>query len=723
MKLFKYAKPYILSIIVSIIFLFIQANADLALPDYMSRIVNVGIQQGGIEEKFPKAMGNNLIYAMMPLLGANADVVSKSYEKIDQNHEKYETFLATYPELENEPVFLLKDDSIENLEKISDDFSRVFLFASFMINPPTNMPDLPEEALTGKNSTISDNTAPQTGFPSFSEELVSQASVQMIRREYQRLGMDMNAIQNRYILKNGAIMLGLTLLSVGAAIFVVYIASKVSAGITRSIRRDVFRKVESFTNAEFDKIPTASLITRSTNDVTQLQRVIFMMIRIMAFAPILGIGGIMRAMAKAPSMAWLIGLAVLLLLGLVVFVVLVALPRFKLMQKLTDRMNLVARENLSGLLVVRSFNRQGFEEVRFDEANQDLTKNNIFIMRVMVLMMPLIMIIMNLLSVAIIWIGSHQIAEAQMQVGDMMAFLQYAMQIVMSFMMLSMMFIMLPRAGVSANRINEVLETEVSITDPKDPADMPSHPKGLIEFRDVCFKYPGGEENALENISFVAEPGKTTAIIGATGSGKTTLLNLIPRFYDINCGELLFDGIPISDLKQSDLRSQIGYVPQKSTLFSGTVESNLRYGHEDVPFAAVQDAAETAQAMDFILEKEEGYGADIAQGGSNVSGGQKQRLSIARALVQEYPVLLFDDSFSALDFRTDAALRKALHEKTGDATILIVAQRVSTIMKADQIIVLDNGRIVGMGTHNELLESCEAYKEIALSQLSMKELA
>ncbi len=517
-------------------------------------------------------------------------------------------------------------------------------------------------------------------------------------------------------------MILLTLISAGATIASGLIAARTAAGLARSVRGDLFRKVEYFSGEEFDKFSTASLITRTTNDVTQIQLLIFIMLRMVLYAPIMGVGGVIRALGKAPSMAWIIGLAVLVLLSLVLIVFIIAMPKFKRIQKLIDKLNLTARENLSGIMVVRAFNRQNFEEARFDTANKNLTKTNLFVIRVMVLMMPVMMLVMNLLSVVIIWVGAKQVAASAMQVGDMMAFLQYSMQIVMSFLMLTMIFIFLPRASVSANRISEVLKTEPSIKDPEKPRKMPEKSSGLLEFRDVNFRYPGAEEDALHNISFTARPGETTAIIGATGSGKSTTVNLIPRFYDVGSGEILLDKINIKDVTQHDLRDRIGYIPQKITLFSGTIESNLKYADEGASDAVVKEAAETAQAMEFINEKEEGFEAPISQSGANISGGQKQRLSIARALVKKFPVFIFDDSFSALDFKTDAALRKAMKEKAGESTLIIIAQRVSTIKNAEQIIVLDEGRIAGKGTHGELMKSCEEYREIALSQLEMKEL-
>jgi len=518
------------------------------------------------------------------------------------------------------------------------------------------------------------------------------------------------------------VMLALSLISGLATIIVGLLASRTAAGLARDLRKAVFKKVESFSNTEFDKFSTASLITRTTNDVTQIQMVMVMMMRMVFFAPILGIGGIIRAIGKSPNMWWILALAVITLLSLIMVVFSIALPKFKLIQKLIDRLNLVTRENLSGMMVIRAFNKQGFEESRFDTANQDLTANSLYITRVMVTMMPVIMLIMNALTVLIIWVGANQVAQSTIQVGDMMAFLQYAMQIVFAFLMMSMMFIMLPRAAVSADRIADVLETETVIKDPQDPRHFDSPVSGKVEFRDVSFRYPDAMENVLCNINFTAQPGQTTAIIGSTGSGKSTVVNLIPRFFDVTAGGIYIDGVDIRSVRQDDLRDQIGYIPQKGNLFSGTIESNLRYADENASEETLKEAVDIAQANEFVFAAEDGLQTEISQGGTNISGGQKQRLSIARALVKKPPVYIFDDSFSALDFKTDSALRAALKEKTS-GTVLIVTQRIATVKNADQIIVLDKGEVVGAGRHPELMKSCDTYREIALSQLSKEELS
>ncbi len=521
----------------------------------------------------------------------------------------------------------------------------------------------------------------------------------------------------------GVLMLLVTLLSGTCTIIVGYLSARTAAGLARDLRRNVFQRVESFSATEFDKFSTASLITRSTNDITQIQMVVIMMMRMVFYAPIIGIGGVIRAIGKSANMWWIIALAVVVLLGLILTVFSIALPKFKIIQSLIDRLNLVTRENLSGMMVIRAFNMQGFEETRFDKANKDLTSNSLFINRVMVIMMPVMMLVMNGVTLLIIWVGAHQVAQSSMQVGDMMAFMQYAMQIVFAFLMLAMMFIILPRAAVSGDRIADVLETEPVIKDPQDPKQFSEPFKGTVEFRNVSFRYPGAEEDVLHNISFTAQPGQTTALIGTTGSGKSTIVSLIPRFYDVTEGAVIVDGTDIREVTQHELRDRIGYVPQKGTLFSGTIESNLLYGDENASDEELKIAADIAQATEFISTNPEGMQTEVAQGGMNVSGGQKQRLAIARALVKKAPIYIFDDSFSALDFKTDAALRKALKEHTGASTMMIVTQRIATIKNAEQIIVLDEGKIVGKGSHEELMKDCEVYRGIALSQLSKEELA
>ena len=746
LKLLKYAKPYWLLLALAIALLFAQANFDLALPDYLSRIVNTGIQQGGVEDALPAAIrAEEMDKAVLFMNNADKESVLAAYTLVDQNSADYPTYLEQYPALANKPIYVLNTLDQAELDRLDPIMAKTLLavsgieksladpaaaaqmsgqFGGFDLTklPPgadvfAMLAQMPEE----QRASIADSMNEK--FAALGDTMIAQAAAGVVKNEYQALGMDMDGLQNDYIMTVGGWMILLTLASGVCTVIVGYLSAKIAAGMARDIRRDVFEKVEHFSNTEFDKFSTASLITRTTNDVTQIQMVVMMMVRMMFYAPLIGIGGIIKVIAKDSPLAWLIGVAVLMLVGLIILVFSLSLPKFKLIQKLVDRLNLVSRENLSGMMVIRAFNMQEFEEQRFDKANVDLTAVSLFINRVMVVMMPLMMLIMNVLMLGIIWFGAKQVADANMQVGDVMAFIQYAMQIVMSFLFLSMMFIIIPRASVSADRIHEVLATQPHIHDPQEPKKFPAPFKGSVEFRNVSFRYPGADADALENINFTAQPGQTTAFIGSTGAGKSTIVNLIPRFYEVTNGSILVDGVDIREVTQRDLRDKIGYVPQKSSLFSGTIESNLRYADKDATTAMLQSAIEIAQAKEFVESKPEGLAAEIAQGGANVSGGQKQRLSIARAIVKKPPIYILDDSFSALDFKTDAALRRAFKEQTADSTLLIVTQRVSTIKDAEQIIVLDEGRIVGKGTHNELMETCETYQEIALSQLSKEELA
>lgn len=739
-KIAKYLKPFIGLILGALVLLFVQAMCDLSLPDYMSDIVNVGIQQGGIEKAVPKAVRESEFNKLTIFMsGTDKDTVNKDYTLVDKNSSDYDKYLKDYPNLNKEPIYVLKDVSSTEIDKISPIIGKAFLSVAGVDKMKgsakngvikLNGQDIPAKtdlfALFSKlpeaqRNKITDDMNKK--FTSLGNSMVNQAAANYVKAEYKALGVNTDNIQSSYIKTRGVYMLLVSLVSAFCTIVVGFLASRAAAGLARNLRKNVFTKVESFSNTEFDKFSTASLITRTTNDITQIQMLIVMGIRMVIYAPIMGIGGIMKAYNKSNSMSWIIALSVVILIALIGSVFSVAMPKFKLIQKLVDRLNLVTRENLSGMMVIRAFNTQKFEEDRFDKANADLTDANLFVNRVMVVMFPAMMLIMNGITLLIVWVGAHKIADSSMQVGDMMAFMQYAIQIIFSFLMMAFMFILIPRASVSAQRIAEVLETKISILDPKEPVHFDKKVTGLVEYRNVAFKYPGAEENVLENISFKALPGQTTAFIGATGSGKTTLINLLPRFYDITGGEILIDGIDIRKITQYELREKIGYIPQKGSLFQGTIESNLKYADENASEAEIREAAEIAQAMEFISQKPEGFGTEISQGGANVSGGQKQRLSIARALLKRSQIYIFDDSFSALDYRTDAELRKALKEKTSDSTLLIVAQRISTIMNAEQIIVLDEGRIVGIGTHEELMENCETYREIALSQLSKEELA
>jgi len=744
-RLLKYLKPYTLLILLSIILLFIQANADLALPDYLSRIVNNGIQQNGVENAVPVAIRQSEFDKLTLFVGEeDLDLVLSAYQLISPDSPDADEYLEAFPILEDQSIYVLQelDQDLEEylnqvlgkalvavtgIQQMIDDPTRAGMLGEQFEFDPSRLPPgmdvfqalamMPADQRAGLANTMDE------AFSSLGESMINQMAVGAVKTEYEALGMDVGKIQRDYILRTGGTMLLVSLLGGVATVAVGYLASRTAAGAARDIRKAVFKKVESFTSAEFDKFSTASLITRSTNDVTQVQTMIFMFMRMVLFAPIIGVGGVIRAIDKSPNMWWLIALAVLVLVGLIIIIFLAAVPKFKLMQELIDRLNLVTRENLSGMMVIRAFNKQNDELSRFDKANRDLTDTGLFVARVMVVMMPLMMLIMNGLSLAIIWVGAHQVAESTMQVGDMMAFMQYAMQIVFAFLMMSMMFIFLPRAFVSGKRIADVLETEIDIQDPVQPKSFPASFRGEIEFRKVSFRYPDAINDVIQDISFTAHPGETTAFIGSTGCGKSTVINLIPRFYDVTQGSITLDGIDIRDVKQSDLRDQIGFVPQKGTLFSGTIESNLLYADKDATPEVLQEAVEIAQASEFIFANEEGFGAEISQGGTNVSGGQKQRLAIARALVKKPPIYIFDDSFSALDFKTDSTLRRELKQKTGDSTVLIVTQRVATVKNADQIIVLDEGRVVGKGTHLELMKTCETYQEITSSQLSKEELS
>ncbi len=745
LRLVKYLKPYLWLILIAVALLFVQANADLALPDYMSNIVNYGIQQGGVQNAVPVAIRQSEMNRLALFMnGSDKDAALNDYNLVDKNSPEYEQYVKDYPALANEPVYILKSVDQAEINKLNPIMGKAIIVVSFIqqltanpsqapamgqglgfdlskIPPGTDvfalLAKLPPATLAQMTNIINQK------FATLGESMIVQMAVGPVKAEYAALGMDTGKIQTDYIVHTGIFMLLVTLLSITCTIAVGYLSAQTAAGLARDLRRNVFERVESFSSVEFNKFSTASLITRSTNDVTQIQMVVIMVMRMVIYAPIIGVGGIIRALGKSTSMWWIIALGVIVLLGLVLTIFSIALPKFKIIQSLIDRLNLVTRENLSGMMVIRAFNMQDFEEKRFDKANQDVTSVNLFVNRVMVTMMPAMMLLMNGLTVLIIWVGAHQVAQSQMQVGDMIAFMQYAMQIVFSFLMLSMMFIILPRAAVSADRIADVLETEPLIKDPENPQRFPASFHGVIEFRNVNFRYPGAEEDVLHDISFTAKPGETTAFIGTTGSGKSTIVSLIPRFYEVTSGSISIDGIDIRDVTQHDLREKIGYVPQKGNLFSGTIESNLLYADENASEEELQLAADISQSSEFINAKPEGMQTEIAQGGTNVSGGQKQRLSIARALVKKAPIYIFDDSFSALDFKTDAALRKSLEEHAGSSTILTVTQRIATIKNAEQIIVLDEGNVVGKGTHEELMESCEVYQGIAFSQLSKEELA
>lgn len=702
-KLFGFLKPYALQVVVIICVLMVQAYCDLSLPAYTSDIVNVGIQQSGIDEKVPEALAGedlNLILAFVP--EEDRAEVADAYEESSDSYDYEGTVMALKEQVK-------EDDS--QLEELSDQMGLPMVMAMAAEESGINMNGA--EGMTGEASGQMEDLP---------DSMVEQAVAAYIQSAYEKIGIDVGDISSRYILSTGGKMLLLAGLGMAASILVGLMASRVGAGLGRSLRERVFRKVVGFSNGEFDKFSTASLITRSTNDIQQIQLLTVMILRMVLYAPIMAIGGIWNVFHTNVDMSWIIALAVVLIFLLVAVLFAVVMPKFRILQNLVDRLNLVSREILTGLSVIRAFGTEKHEEERFDDANKDLTRANLFVNRAMTFMMPTMMLIMNAISVLIVWVGGHSIDEGTMQVGDMMAFIQYTMQIIMAFLMICMISVMLPRAAVSAERVDGVLESHTLINDPEDPEKLPEESKGQVVFDHVSFRYPGAEEDVLEDISFTAEPGQTTAIIGSTGCGKSTLVNLIPRFYDVTEGSIRLDGHDIRNLTQHDLREKLGYVPQKGVLFSGDIASNILFGNPDGTDEEMEEAARIAQATEFIEAKKRQYHSHIAQGGSNVSGGQKQRLSIARAIAKHPAVYIFDDSFSALDYKTDVALRGALKEKTEDSTVIIVAQRISTIMHAEQILVLDDGKIVGKGTHKELLRDCPEYYQIASSQLSEKEL-
>lgn len=832
----RYLKPFVGILLLCLALLFGQAMCDLSLPNLMSDMVNVGIQQSGIEEGAPSALRKEGLDLLSAFASAeDQTVLEEGYYTIEPGSSEAQRLAEEYPLVRDEAICIQRDDlTEEELETLGGAYGRASYTMLLYLQQAGESGELEQAAqslaqsqypggMTGMEGAYPEGEIPQTdgdmmpqarseedptlyetqelvygdgtdgytgeqdpsvtmdmlpddtagetgtsqeenaqesagGSMDFSQGLDSvsmdklyellpllnmvpqesleeartqaaasdsmmgsQVGVTMTKLFYEELGVDTHAIQTGYIWMKGLQMLGVALLGVIATVLVGFFSARMAATVGKRLRHDLFSKVESFSSGEFDKFSTASLITRTTNDVQQVQMLITMGVRMICYAPIMGIGGIIFAVGKSVSLSWLIALAVVVLVGFIAVALGVALPKFKALQKLIDRLNLVSRENLSGMMVVRAFGNEGYEERRFDKANRDLMETNRFVQRVMSGLMPGMMFVMNLLSILIVWVGGHAIAESTLQIGDMMAFIQYAMQIIMAFLMIAMIFILVPRASVSAGRIKEVLDAPLSIRDPEKPETI-QEPKGLVEFKDVSFRYHNADSDVLEHISFTAKPGETTAFIGATGSGKSTLVNLIPRFYDVTGGQITIDGVDVRNLSQKDLREMIGYVPQKGMLFSGTVASNLQYGKEDASEEELQAALSTAQASDFVNAMEEGVESPIAQGGTNVSGGQRQRLSIARALTRKAPIYIFDDSFSALDFKTDAALRKALAKDTAGATVLIVAQRVSTILHAQQIIVLDQGRMVGKGTHKELLANCPEYREIAESQLQKEEL-
>ena len=729
LKLKRYLKPYAVLLLMGIVFLFGQAMLELSLPNYMSDIVNVGLQQGGITSPAPQVISADAFGLMEQFMSQeDRDVVEETYVAL-ADHPDYEDLSATFPKAADTDLALNTQDT----QAVETAFGRASYALTQVMSQASGSSEDDQASMAEGFQALGQilaqpqaqaliqqaiDVAAQTP-----DTMLEQTGVAMVKAFYQQLGADTDAIQTHYILTTGGRMAVLAVLLTLCAVAAGYCMARMGAGVARDLRRDVFTKVTYFNNDEMDRFSGATLITRSTNDITQVQNFLSMGLRLLCFAPIMGIGGLIMGLSTCVNLAWVLALALIVMLGLLLVLFAVAMPRFKKMQALVDRLNLVSREEIGGLMVVRAFSNQKFMQDRFEKANGDLTSNTLFVNRAMATMMPAMTLVMNGLSLLIVWFGGKQIAASNLQVGDMMAFIQYAMHVIMSFLFISMMFIMVPRASVSAERINEILQTEAQVKDSDHPTHLSQPVKGVVEFRDVSFRYPGADADVLEHVSFVARPGQTTAFIGSTGSGKSTLINLIPRFHDVSEGSITLDGVDIRDIPQKELRDAIGYVPQKGLLLRGTVESNLRYGNPDASQDTIDTSARIAQASEFISHLDQGMQTPISQGGTNVSGGQRQRLSIARALAKEAPVYIFDDTFSALDFKTDAQLRAALKEYTTQATVLIVAQRVSTILDADQILVLDQGKVVGCGTHQELMRTCKTYQEIAQSQLSKEELA
>ena len=769
-KLFRFLRPYSGSVLMILIVLMVQAYCDLSLPTYTSDIVNVGIQQSGITEKVPDEIAKeDLEHLLLFVPSAQQKTVQEAFEESQKSYDYDGKVLALKESVKEEqeeelasvlavPMMMVSgidsgsDTAVQMEEEMRQKMKEQMQAAAqeqMQAAAQGQMQAVPQAQMQAEVQSQTETKLPDVDSMTLYEmigmmdpkqrdpmidqmeeqmaklpkTMIEQAATVYVKAAYEKIGLDTGKMSSSYIMQTGAKMLGLAALGMLASILVGLMASKVAAGIGQGLRRDVFQKVVGFSNAEFDKFSTASLITRSTNDIQQIQLLMVMLLRMVLYAPIMAAGGVWKVFNTNVDMCWIIGLGILMILLVVIALFVLVMPKFEIVQNQIDRLNLVSREILTGLPVIRAFGTQEYEEERFDGANKDLTKTNLFVNRAMTFMMPMMMLIMNAVTVLIVWVGGHSINDGAMQVGDMMAFIQYTMQIIMSFLMICMISVMLPRAAVSAERVDEVLKSQTLIHDPKEAKTFSEEGKGEVCFDHVSFRYPGAEEYVLEDISFTAKPGETTAFIGSTGSGKSTLVNLIPRFYDVTEGKIMIDGEDIREVTQHDLREKIGYVPQKGVLFSGNVASNILYGNPDGTQEEMEEAAKIAQATEFIEHKKKRYQSPISQGGANVSGGQKQRLSIARAIAKHPKIYIFDDSFSALDYKTDVTLRKALKEKTADSTVLIVAQRISTILQAEQIIVLDNGKVVGKGTHKELLKNCEAYYQIASSQLSEKELA
>lgn len=728
LKIFRYLKTSIISILIIIALLICQASLDLALPDYTSKIINVGIQQNGIEDAIAKVISSSTFDDLLIFLNDDeVKVIEDNYDLIEQGNEEY---VDEYPIVSSEDIYLYNGENRDEVNAVLEHAFALSYVSQMISSDPSSLGVTLPEGMTFQDMlTMMDEDTRSEVISKIDEQIeempdtiFSSSAIEYVKSEYEKVGVDLGSIQTNYILINGAKMLGIALLIMAVAIAIIFFGSRLAARLAKTLRTKVFEKVVNFSKSEMKELGTSSLITRTTNDIQQIQQVVVMLMRVVFYAPIIAIGGIIKTTSADNSMLWIIIIAVAALFIIVGTLFIVVMPKFKIFQNLIDRLNLVSREILTGIPVIRAFSNERHEEERFDKANRDLTKVNLFVNRTMSLMMPLMMLLMNVVCIAIVWFGAIGVDNGTIQVGDMMAYIQYTMQIIMAFLMISMISIILPRATVSAKRVIQVIETDSSVKDPATIQKADKNKKGIVEFKNVCFRYPDANEDVITDVNFTAKPGETIAFIGSTGSGKSTLINLIPRFYDVTEGAILVDGVDIRNMKLDDLRAKIGYVPQKGILFSGTIESNIKYGDSKITDKKMKEAASIAQATEFIESKPEGYNSPIAQGGTNVSGGQRQRLSIARAIAMDPDIYIFDDSFSALDFKTDAKLRSELKKVTKNSIVFIVAQRVSTIMNANQIIVLDEGKVAGMGTHKELLERCDVYREIALSQLSEEEI-